>query len=90
MILSVIRIQGQGGGCERPVPPRAAAGERVQHPDREDVNTGVFSVGYKYWAGTGAKTCFATIDVCELARIARILRIFLAVLSSFCSQHYFS
>ena len=49
-----------------------------------------FLKGYKCWAGTGAKTCFATIEVCELARIARILRIVLAVLSSFCSQHYFS
>ena len=43
IVISVFRIQGQGGGCERAVPPRAAAGERVQHPDREDVITRVFS-----------------------------------------------
>ena len=85
IVMPVFRIQGQGGGRERAVPPRAAAGERVQHPDREDVITSVFSEGYKHWAGTGAKTYFAKIKVCKLSRIARIPRIVLALLSSFCS-----
>ena len=58
IVMSVFRIQGQGGGCERPVPPRAAAGERVQHPDREDVNTGVFSQGVQILGGDRRKNLF--------------------------------
>merc|ERR1711994_1216978 len=72
-------IQGQGGGCERPVPPRAAAGERVQHPDREAglhrAEAGAHVKGCRHWE---SKTMNNEVEIEEIDKNLREAKIIAA------------